>query len=250
MKRSHLNVSSCKKCCNDNFEVRQKKTFRTGRSTQHPPVARRIAGSLRSLASVAPRMGVRDLGRSPNQHTMKLREFIASAILATVSVTSCLAFDYAKDIVVYEGAVGSTKVKITASERPFSRAAHKTTDLHNAGSEDNPDWKPATVDGKEVVGTDQTLPKDGLPQLSALTVWFGDQKVSVPAEHLHHIFLPHLDGSTFKDDYIDTRVAFSSDGKALYLSLGVGDGGGTSTYDMLIRADGTVTTKPIQRPEP
>lgn len=181
---------------------------------------------------------------------MRLPEFIASAILAAVSATSCLAFDYAKDFVVYEGAVGSTKVKITASERPFSRAAHKTTDLHNAGSEEKPDWKPATVDGRGVVGTDQTLPRDGLPQLSALTVWFGDRKVSVPDEHLHHIFLPHLDAATFRDGYIDTLVAFSPDGKALYLSLGVGDGGGTSTYDLQVRADGTVTTKPIQRPEP
>lgn len=72
---------------------------------------------------------------------MRLREFIVSAIVATVSAASCLAFDYAKNFVVYEGAVGSTKVKITASERPFSRAAHKTTDLHNAGSEEKPDWK-------------------------------------------------------------------------------------------------------------
>ncbi len=181
---------------------------------------------------------------------MRLRDFIISAIVATISATSCLAFDYAKDVLVYEGSVGATKVKVTASERPFSRAAHKTTDLRNAGSEEKPDWMPATVDGKGVVGTDQTLPEDGLPQLFALTVWFGDKKVSVPSEHLNHIFLPHLDGTTFEDGYIDTLVAFSSDGKALYLSLGVGDGGGTSTYDMQIRADGTVTNKPIQRPEP
>lgn len=181
---------------------------------------------------------------------MRLRRSIVTALGLIATAASSFAFDYAKDAVVYEGAVGTTKVKITASERPFSRAAHKTTELHNAGTEEKPDWKAATIDGKSVVGTDQTLPRDGLPQLSALTVWFGEKKVSVPVEHLSHVLLPHLDGTSFKDGWIDTLVAFSTDGKALHLSLGVGDGGGTGTYDLRIRADGTVTTTPIQRPEP
>jgi hypothetical protein len=181
---------------------------------------------------------------------MRLRKLIAIALGFIATATNSFSFDYAKDVVVYEGAVGSTKVKITASERPFSRAVHKTTEIHNAGSEEKPEWKAATIDGKSVVGTDQTLPRDGLPQLAALTVWFGEKKVSVPVEYLNHVLLPHLEAATFKDGWIDTLVVFSSDGKALHLSLGVGDGGGTGTYDLRIRADGTVTTEPIQRPEP
>ncbi|MGV3664104.1 MAG: hypothetical protein ACO1TE_28285 [Prosthecobacter sp.] len=159
------------------------------------------------------------------------------------------AFDYPKDVVIYEGAVGGTKVKITASARPFSRASHKTTELRNAGTEEQQDWKAATVDGKEVVGMDQTLPNDGIPQLSALTVWFGDQQVSVPAEHLKHVFLPHLRPAEIRKGYAHTLVAFSADARAVILSLGVGDGGGSSTYDLQISADGMVSTSPVQRPD-
>jgi hypothetical protein len=181
---------------------------------------------------------------------MSFRAFLIGVTgLITLSV-SAMAFDYPKDTVIYEGAVGTTKVKITGSARPFSRALHKTTELRNAGTEEKQDWRSATVDGKEVVGTDQTLPKDGLPQLSSLTVWFGEQRISVPAEFLHHVFLPRLDPATFAEAYISTIVAFSADGKALYLSLGVGDGGGAGTYDLRIRADGAVSTTPIHSPEP
>ncbi len=210
--------------------------------------ADKLPRSLRSASSAPP---CHHFLRSPNiEYPMKLRKLIAIALGFIATATDSFALDYAKDVVVYEGAVGPTKVKITASERPFSRAAHKTTELHNAGSEEKPDWKAATIDGKSVVGTDQTLPRDGLPQLAALTVWFGERKVSVPVEYLNHVLLPHLEAAAFKDGWINTLVVFSSDGKALHLSLGVGDGGGTGTYDLRIRADGTVTTTPIQRPEP
>ncbi|MCB1209554.1 MAG: hypothetical protein KDK97_09520 [Verrucomicrobiales bacterium] len=181
---------------------------------------------------------------------MRLRSFVIGTIGVVAIAVRAVAFDYPKDAVIYDGAVGTTKVKITASAQPFSRAAHKTTELRNAGTKEKQDWKSATVDGKNVVGTDQTLPIDGLPQLSALTVWFGEQRVSIPVEYLHHVFLPRLEPATFTDAYIDTLVAFSADGKALYLSLGVGDGGGAGTYDLRIRADGKVFTTPIQRPNP
>ena len=51
-----------------------------------------------------------------HNHTMRLRDFIISAILATISATICLAGDYVKevydkDVVVCEGSVGSTKAK-------------------------------------------------------------------------------------------------------------------------------------------
>jgi hypothetical protein len=181
---------------------------------------------------------------------MSLRTFIFTIVGAFSLGSSSFGFDYDKDVILYEGAAGTTKVKITASERPFSKTAHNTTELRNAGTEEKQDWRSATVDGKDVVGTDQTLPADGLPQLSALTVWFSEKKVSVPVEFLHHVFLPHLRPAVFTGDYADTLVAISADGKSLFLSLGVGDGGGASTYDLQIRADGTVSTKSLNRLEP
>ncbi|GEP45924.1 hypothetical protein BGE01nite_52150 [Brevifollis gellanilyticus] len=161
-----------------------------------------------------------------------------------------VAFDYAVDTVIFEGAAGTTKIKITASTRPFVRAAHKTTELRNAGTQGKQDWRSATVDGKRVIGTDQTLPKDGLPQLSALNIWFGDAKISVPAEHLNHVFLPHMLPATIQKGYAETLVAISADAKAIHLSLGVGDGGGSGTYDLLIESDGTVSASPVRRPGP
>lgn len=174
--------------------------------------------------------------------------FAAAGILLAAGVA--MAFDYPKDVVLYEGTVAGQKVAITASARPFSKAAHTTTELRNAGTEAEPDWRPATVEGKAVIGADGMLPKDGWPQLSALTLWFGETKVAVPAEHLHHVFLPHLRPATIEKGYAHTLVTVSADAKAVLLSLGVGDGGGSGTYDLLITADGTVSTATIQRPEP
>lgn len=181
---------------------------------------------------------------------MSLRTFSAYAFGFMHLMAQAMAFDYPKDAVLYEGSVGSTKVKVTASARPFSRAAHQTTELRVVDSGNGEKVYPATVDGEVVYGTDLTVPEDGIPQLSALTVWFGDTKVDVPERYLHHVFLPWLSPATFRGEFIDTLVAFSADGKAVYISLGIGDGGAAGTYSLIIRADSTITTAPIQRPEP
>ena len=181
---------------------------------------------------------------------MNLHATLIAAAGTLLIAAQTMSFDYPKDSVIYEGAAGETKVKITASTRPFTRADHRTTELRNVGSEEKQNWRSATVDGKQVVGTDQTLPEDGLPQLSALTVWFGDTKVTVPAEYLNHVFLPHTRPAAIQNGFAHTLVAFSADAKAVLLSLGVGDGGCSATYDLLILADGTVSTSTVQRPEP
>jgi hypothetical protein len=181
---------------------------------------------------------------------MRLRSLIIGATWAITIAARAVAFDYPMHAVIYEGAVGTTKVKITASARPFDRTAHQVTELRNVGTAEKEDWRSATIDGVAVVGTDQTLPKNGLPQLSSLTIWFGTTKVDVPARHLHHVFLPDLDPATFKGNYVHTLVAFSADAGAVFISLGVGDGGGSGTYDLRVTADGTVSTEPLHRPEP
>jgi len=181
---------------------------------------------------------------------MTIRPLLAYAFGFVHLMAQAMAFDYPKDAVLYEGSVGSMKVKVTASARPFSRAAHQTTDLRVVGSGDEEKVFPATVDGESVYGTTATLPEDGVPQLSALTVWFGETKVDVPQRYLDHVFLPWLKPASFSSQVIDTLVAFSADGKAVYISLGVGDGGGASAYDLVVCADGMIRTAPIQRPEP
>jgi hypothetical protein len=181
---------------------------------------------------------------------MRLHQLSIYCIGVYALASSAIAFDYPKDAVIYDGAAGSTKIKITGSARPFSRASHKTKDFQPVGVAGHENGRCATVDGQPVVGTDQTLPKDGIPQLAALTVWFGETKVSVPDKHLHHVFLPSLRPATFEREFIDTLVSVSADGKAVYLSLAVGDGGGAGTYGLVIRADGTIISGSIRRPEP
>jgi hypothetical protein len=181
---------------------------------------------------------------------MKLQTMALATLGLIVSAIQALGFEYPVDSVIYEGSIGNTKVKVTGSARPFVKAVHRTSELQISGSDDKQGSRPATVDEKSVVGTDQTLPKDGLPQLSALTVWFGSSKVEVPVEFLHHVFLPKLRTASFKAESVDTLIAFSTDGRTAYISLAVGDGGGAGTYNLFVGADGSVSTKPIQRPEP
>lgn len=181
----------------------------------------------------------------------KLRLAVSLLSSAGFLGSSACGHEYPKDAVLYSGSVGGTEVKVTASCRPFDQSAHKTTPLINRGTEDRPDWRSATVDGIDVVGTDETLPKDGTPQLSTMTIVFGTKRVEVPAKHLHHVFLPNLFPATFsRDHYVSTLIAFSADAKAVYISLGVGDGGGAGTHTLFVTDDGTTDSKPIQRPEP
>lgn len=157
-------------------------------------------------------------------------------------VQTAFAEEYSKDVVIYQGSVGTVKVKVTGSTRPFSRTAHQVTESRNAGTEARPDWKPSMVDGHEVVGTDMLLPEDGTPQLADLTVWFGEQKVSVPVKYLHHVFRPHVEAANFDSRYASTLVAFSADGQAVHISLGIADAAASATYDLIITSKGVVAT--------
>lgn len=68
---------------------------------------------------------------------------------------------------------------------------------------------------------------------------------------LHRVFLPHLtrDPGKFTNEYADTIIGVSADGKCVIVDLVVGDGGGTASTVFVINADGTVTTEYPQRPE-
>lgn len=94
------------------------------------------------------------------------------------------------------------------------------------------------------------MPRAGIPQLSQIYVQFGDKRIDVPARLLTHVFIPHRGPAAFDHRYADSLVSVSADGRAVLISLGVGDGGGTGTYSLYVAADGTVTNKEPQRPEP
>jgi len=157
-----------------------------------------------------------------------------------------------KDVVIFDGSASGTKIRIEASEKPFQPADHKLTDLHNAGTEQEPNWIGATIDGSPVIGTDQTIPPKGLPQLDRLTVFFGDKKIDVPPKLLHRVFLPHLTHrpGTFTNEYADTIIGVSADAKCVIIDLSVGDGGGTASTVFVVSSDGTSTTEHPRRPEP
>jgi hypothetical protein len=175
-----------------------------------------------------------------------------SALLLLISTAICSAETWPidKDVVIFDGVVASTKIRIEASERPFDPSAHKLTNLHNAGTEKEPNWQGATIDGLPVIGTDQTVPPEGLPQLDRLTVFFGDKKVDVPRKLLHRVFSPHLthDPGRFTNEYADTIISISADAKCVIIDLGVGDGGGTASTVFVISADGNTTTEYPERP--
>ena len=173
-------------------------------------------------------------------------------LLCTAIVCAAETWPIDKDIVIFDGSAAGTRILIEASEKPFEPADHELTDLHNAGTEQEPNWMGATIDGSPVIGTDQTVPPKGFPQLDRLTVFFGDRKVDVPKKLLHRVFSPHLshDPARFTTEYADTIISISADAKCVIIDMGVGDGGGTASTVFAVRSDGSVTTEYPRRPEP
>lgn len=156
----------------------------------------------------------------------------------------------ATDVVIYEAVVSGTPIKIVASERRFDPSRHTLTDLRNTGTEAEPNWQGATIDGEAVMGMDATLPPKGYPQLDRLTVSFGDQVVQVPRKMLQNVFNPHLspESQSFNVDAADSIISVSRDGKAVIIDLCVGDGGGTTNVVYVVGRDGKVKRTLPQRP--
>ena len=156
-----------------------------------------------------------------------------------------------KDVLIYEAVVSGIPIKVVISEQAFDASKHKTTELTNQGTEENPNWIGATIDGRTVIGTDQTLPPKGLPQVGQIVVYFGAKKVEVPPALTCNVFLPHLrTPGVFTIAMADTIISVSADAKCVLIDLGVGDGGGTSTAFFAISEDGKASTEPPRRPEP
>lgn len=155
-----------------------------------------------------------------------------------------------KGCVIYEAIVSGRAIKVIASEQAFDPSKHKATELKNVGTEENQKWIGATIDGEPVVGTDQTLPPKGFPQLARLAVQFGNVTVEVPVALTRHVFNPHLnDTGTFTTTFADSIFSVSADGKCVLIDLAVGDDGGTSSVFFAISENGQTSTKPPSRPD-
>lgn len=149
---------------------------------------------------------------------------------------------------LFSAEVGGKVISVYVTIRPFDPSRHKVTELITDPSSDR--FTAATIDGRAVVGTDSTAPGAGTPQLAGVHVLFGKKRVEVPESLLTHVFSPSLGLSTFDHRYADSMVAVSADGKAVLITLGVGDGGGASTYVLYVGEDGTCTNEVPRMREP
>lgn len=182
---------------------------------------------------------------------MRYPTMIAAWLIAIPCASGQQKWKIRTDVVIYEAVVAATLIKVVVSEQAFDPSKHKTTELENRGTEEKPNWLGATIDGRPAIGTDQTLPPKGVPQLARIVVHFGDRKVEVPASLTSNVFLPRLhEPGVFTLTEADSIVSVSADAKCVLIDLGVGDGGGTATTFFAVSADGKSTTEPPRRPEP
>ena len=146
---------------------------------------------------------------------------------------------------LFTAVVGGTTISVFSADRPFDPALHKITQQIVDGSGHNTG---ATIDGRAAIGSDGATPRAGRRQLAQLYVQFGGKRVEVPESLLTHVFNPGIGPATFDHRFAETLVSVSADGKAVFISLGVGDGGGGSTYSIYVGADGTCTNEIPSRP--
>jgi len=152
------------------------------------------------------------------------------------------------DVVIYEAVVAGTQIKVVISEQAFNPDNHKITEPIKRGTEEAPIWVAATIDGRSVVGTDQTVPPKGLPQLARIVVHFGEQQVEVPDSLTSNVFIPHT-STDFTVDHAASIISVSSDAKCVLIDLAVGDGGGTSSAFFAVSIDGKTSTQNPSRPD-
>ena len=149
---------------------------------------------------------------------------------------------------LFSATVKNVPIAIFVADRAFDPARHRTTPPRNAGTDDDPKWEPATVDGREVVGAGELTP--GKRQLAQLAVQFGKRRIEVPGRLLAHVFEPQLTLAKFNEIGMTNTVTVSADGRAVLISLGVGDGEYARTISFYVGADGTCTDEPVPRHEP
>ena len=149
---------------------------------------------------------------------------------------------------MFSATVQNVPISIFIADRAFDPARHRTTPPRNLGTDEDPKWEAATVDGRDVVGTDE--PEAGDRQLAQIAVQFGKRRIDVPKRLLAHVFNPDLSTAKFNQIGMTNTVTISADGRAVLIGLAVGDGEYARTISIYVGIDGTCTDEPVPRHEP
>jgi hypothetical protein len=140
---------------------------------------------------------------------------------------------------IYSATVNGKLFTVYLSTGGFDESKHKIVPYTVTGEGDEAVAHYPKVDGHSVVGIDGPVPKaeEGFPHLTRLAVSFGDVVVEAPASLIAHVFMPHTD-VTFDTKHQSGRVAISSDGQAMTVELGVGDGGAAGSVSFTFTSSG------------
>ena len=143
------------------------------------------------------------------------------------------------DEAIYSATVNGKVFTVYMSTGGFDSSKHEVVPYTVTGEGDKAAAHYPKVDGHTVVGIDGPLPPadEGFPHLTRLAVTFGDVVVEAPAALIAHVFMPHAD-FTFDAKHQSGRVAISSDGKAMTVELGVGDGGAAGSVSYTFTSSG------------
>lgn len=153
-----------------------------------------------------------------------------------------------KDKEIYSATVNGTTYTVYFSTDGFDSSKHQIVPYKVTGEGDKAVAHYPKVEGHTVVGIDGPVPeaKERFPHLTRLAVSFGKTIVEAPPALIAHVFMPHAD-MTFDSKYQNGRVAISSDGKAVTVELGVGDGGAAGSAAFTFSSSGSCV---LGLPEP
>ena len=178
----------------------------------------------------------------------KMKTLFLCLSLVVPAVAEGTKWPLLTDKAIYSATVNGKAFTVYLSTGGFDASKHKIVPFRVTGQGDKAVAHYPKVDGHTVVGIDGPVPpsKEGFPHLTRLAVSFGEVVVEAPSTLVAHIFMPHAD-VTFDTKYQSGRVAVSSDGEAVTVELGVGDGGAAGSVAFTFTSSGDCV---LSLPEP
>jgi hypothetical protein len=120
----------------------------------------------------------------------------------------------------------------------------RKVELREAKHDSGETYQQWTLQGKPVLGTDNTDPTpgfgDGKPFdiIESITIVWDGKKRQVPQDLFDHIVLPHR-RTNLNEGWAGMFFIVDPDGDAIILDMGIGDGGGSTGITWLFTRDGT-----------
>ena len=177
----------------------------------------------------------------------------ATSILLALATITIAGEPYKNktDAVIYEATVNNKKIVVLLSEAPFDPDKHEITPGGVVGKGDDARAYWPKVDGHTTAGFGETnaAMMKGLRHLTRLAVSFDGKVVEAPIKLIAHVFLPDTD-TTFDSGRRTGMVSISSDGAAVVVDLGVGDGAWSSHEAFTFTAQGDCRLGVPIPPEP